>query len=194
LTYPRVLAVGDAAVTVELGATIDAAVARNVRALDRAVVASPFPGFREAVPTYRSLLVLYDPTRIRFADVRADLLARSAAAAEAPDEPGRLHRIPVVYGGDAGPDLADVARAVRLSEAEVVAAHASVEYTALMLGFRPGFAYLGTLPESLALPRLATPRARVPAGSVGIAARQTGIYPVASPGGWRLLGRTAVTP
>src|SRR5262249_3041484 len=134
-------------------------------------------------------LVMYDPAHIRFADVRALLLAR-AAAPETPEEPGRLHRVPVVYGGDNGPDLAEVARTVRLSEAEVIAQHTSVEYSAFMLGFRPGFAYLGTLAESLALPRLATPRVRVPAGSVGIAGRQTGIYPVASPGGWRLLGRT----
>jgi KipI family sensor histidine kinase inhibitor len=189
LTYPRVLAVGDAAVTVELGTTIDPDLARRVRALDRALLHKPFRGYREAVPTYRSLLVTYDPARIRFADVRADLLAR-AAAPEAPEEPGRLHRVPVVYGGEAGPDLAEVARALALSEAEVVAQHTSIEYTAFMLGFRPGFAYLGVLPESLALPRLATPRVRVPAGSVGIAGRQTGIYPVVSPGGWRLLGRT----
>jgi KipI family sensor histidine kinase inhibitor len=193
LTYPRVLAVGDAAVTVELGATIDPALARSVRALDRALAADPFPGFREAVPTYRSLLVTYDAARIRFADVRARLLEQ-AAGPETPEEPGRLHRIPVVYGGESGPDLADVARTLGLAEADVVAAHTSVEYTAFMLGFRPGFAYLGTLPEALALPRLATPRVRVPARSVGIAGRQTGIYPVASPGGWRLLGRAAVTP
>jgi KipI family sensor histidine kinase inhibitor len=193
LTYPRVLAVGDAAVTVELGKEIDSGVAARVRALDRAVLREPFPGFREAVPTYRSLLVTYDPARLRFADVRAHLLERAEALGEAA-EPGRLHRIPVLYGGEGGPDLAEVARALRLSEEEVVARHSSVEYTAFMLGFRPGFAYLGPLPESLALSRLSTPRVRVPAGSVGIAGRQTGIYPVVSPGGWRLLGRTAVRP
>src|SRR5262249_49322593 len=97
LTYPRVLAVGDAAVTVELGSTIDADPARRVRALDSALRREPFGGFREAVPTYRSLLVMYDPAHIRFADVRALLLAR-AAAPETPEEPGRLHRVPVVYG------------------------------------------------------------------------------------------------
>jgi KipI family sensor histidine kinase inhibitor len=193
LTYPRVLAVGDAAVTVELGSVIDPVLAARVRALDRALLGDPFPGCREAVPTYRSLLVTYDPERIRFGDVRAHLLARASAPPE-PEEPGPLVRIPVVYGGETGPDLADVARALRLSEGEVVARHSSVEYTAFMLGFRPGFAYLGTLDESLSLPRLSTPRLRVPAGSVGMAGRQTGIYPVASPGGWRLLGRTAVRP
>jgi KipI family sensor histidine kinase inhibitor len=191
LTYPRVLAVGDAAVTVELGSGIDPALAARVRALDRALLREGFPGFREAVPTYRSLLVLYDPGRIRFAEVRAHLLARAGAPAER-EEPGPLRCIPVLYGGAAGPDLAEVARACRLSEAEVVAQHSSIEYTAFMLGFRPGFAYLGTLPARLALSRLLTPRVRVPAGSVAIAGRQTGIYPVASPGGWRLIGRTAV--
>jgi KipI family sensor histidine kinase inhibitor len=193
LTYPRALAVGDAAVTVELGQEIDSAVAARVRALDRAVLRDPFPGFREAVPTYRSLLVTYDPGGIRFADVRAHLLERAAATAE-PEEPGPLLRVPVLYGGEAGPDLAEVARTLRLSEAEVVARHSAAEYTAFMLGFRPGFAYLGPLPESLSLPRLSTPRVRVPAGSVGIAGRQTGIYPVVSPGGWRLLGRTVLRP
>ncbi len=193
MTYPRVLAVGDAAVTVELGKDIDAAVAASVRALDRALLRDPFPGLGEAVPTYRSLLVTYDPGRVRFDDVRTHLLDRAKAPPGA-EEPGPLHRIPVVYGGEAGPDLAEAARALGLSEAELVARHSSVEYTAFMLGFRPGFAYLGPLPEELALPRLSTPRVRVPAGSVGIAGRQTGVYPVVSPGGWRLLGRTAVRP
>ncbi len=193
MTYPRVLAVGDAAVTVELGSGIDPDLAARVRALDRALLRESFPGFREAVPTYRSLLVLYDPGRIRFADVRAHMLARAQAPAER-EEPGSLHRIPVLYGGEAGPDLAEVARACGLSEADVVVQHSSTEYIALMLGFRPGFAYLGALPEKLALARLATPRVRVPAGSVAVAGRQTAIYPVASPGGWRLLGRTSVRP
>ncbi len=193
MTYPRVLAVGDAAVTVELGSGIDPALAARVRALDRALLREGFPGFRESVPTYRSLLVLYDPGRIRFAEVRAHLLARVAVRAEK-EAPFAIHRVPVRYGGEAGPDLAEVARTCRLSEAEVVALHSSVEYTALMLGFRPGFAYLGILPAKLDLSRLSTPRVRIPAGSVAIAGRQTGIYPVASPGGWRLLGRTGFRP
>jgi len=190
LSFPRVLAVGDAAVTVELGNDIDPDLAARVRALDRSLLRAPFPGFRESAPAYRSLLVLYDPARIRFADVRADLLQR---AREPPgrEEPGPLRSVPVVYGGASGPDLADVARACRLSESEVVARHAAQEYTAFMLGFTPGFAYLGLLPEALSLPRLATPRVRVPAGSVAIAGRQTAVYPSATPGGWRLIGRTS---
>src|SRR5262249_44509594 len=150
LTFPRVLAVGDAAVTVELGEGIDPELAARVRALDRSLRRAPFSGFRESAPAYRSLLVLYDPGRSRFADVRADLLAR-AAEPVGREEPGRLRCLPVLYGGDAGPDLADVARACRLSEAEVIARHAGAEYTAYMLGFTPGFAYLGPLPEALSV-------------------------------------------
>jgi KipI family sensor histidine kinase inhibitor len=183
--------VGDAAVTVELGAGIDPDLAARVRALDRSLSRAPFPGFRESVPTYRSLLVLYDPGRIRFADVRAVLLARAAEPVPR-EEPGPLRCLPVLYGGEAGPDLADVARACRLSEAEVVARHSATEYTAFMLGFTPGFAYLGPLPEALSVPRLATPRVRVPAGSVAIAGGQTAVYPAATPGGWRLIGRTSL--
>ncbi len=185
------LPVGDSAVTAELGEGIDPVVNARVRALDRSLAESPFPGLREAVPTHRALLVLYDPRRLGFADVRALLLER-AAAAPGPARPGVLRTIATRYGGEDGPDLAEVARARGLSEAEAIALHSSAEYTAFMLGFTPGFAYLGLLPPALETPRKATPRVRVPAGSVAIAGRQTAIYPVASPGGWSLLGRTSL--
>jgi KipI family sensor histidine kinase inhibitor len=189
LTAPRVLPVGDAALTVELGHAIDAAVNSRVRALDRELVRAPFAGFREAVPTYRSLLVLYDPSAIRFAAARRLLIERAERATPSA-EAGRVHEAPTVYGGEDGPDLAEVSRARGLAEGQVIALHAGRPYTAMMLGFTPGFAYLGLLDATLATPRRATPRVRVPAGSVGIAGRQTGIYPRASPGGWSLLGRT----
>jgi KipI family sensor histidine kinase inhibitor len=191
LTFPRVLPVGDTAVTVELGEGLAVETNARVRALDRDLARTPFEGFREAVPTHRSLLVVYDPAAADFATVKRDLLRRVAHAAE-PPPPGRHHEIRVVYGGEGGPDLAALAHARGLSPPDLVSLHASHEYTAFMLGFTPGFAYLGLLPEALESPRRPTPRVRVPAGAVAIAGRQTGIYPVASPGGWQLLGRTSV--
>ena len=190
MSFPRVLPVGDAALTVELGDRLDPETNARVQTLDRDLAATPFDGFRESVPTHRSLLVLFDPTVVRFSTAAADLRAR-AARRTAPAGPGRLHEIPTAYGGEAGPDLSALAHGRGLAEEEVVRLHATTEYTAFMLGFTPGFAYLGLLPEALACARLATPRARVPAGSVALAGRQTGIYPVASPGGWQLVGRTS---
>ena len=181
---------GDAALTVELGDGIDLGLAARVRALDASVAREPFPGFRESVPSCRSLLVIFDPRRIAREDVSEWLLTRARSATGDPIE-GRLHRIPTKYGGEEGPDLASVAEAKGLSAAEVVARHSGGEYTALMLGFTPGFAYLGALPEELQLPRRATPRPRIAAGSVAIAGSQTAVYPFASPGGWHLLGRTS---
>lgn len=163
--------------------------AARVQALDRCLVRGAFPGFREAVPTQRALLVVFDPRTIPGSDVGHHLL-RLDAPALAEVKP-RLHVIPTKYGGEDGPDLAFVADAKGLSPAQVVALHSGRDYTALMLGFTPGFAYLGPLPEALVLPRRGTPRPRVPPGSVAIAADQTGIYPSATPGGWHLLGRTS---
>ena len=191
MTFPRVLPVGDAAVTVELGDALDPRTSARVRALDLVLAHAPFDGFRESVPTHRSLLVLYDATVARFTSVARILLSLAASPAP-PPPPGRLHEIPVVYGGEDGPDLAALAAERGLAEADVVGLHAGPEYTAFMLGFTPGFPYLGLLPEALLCPRRATPRVRVPAGSVAVAGRQTGIYPVASPGGWRVLGRTSL--
>jgi KipI family sensor histidine kinase inhibitor len=191
LSQPRLLPVGDAALSVEFGDAIDPALNARVRGLDRALRDRPFPGFREAAPTYRSLLVLYDPRAVSFAEACAALGAL-ADAAPAADLAGRLVTVPTRYGGDDGPDLAEVARAHGLTEAAAVAAHSSHEYTAFMLGFMAGFAYLGRVAAALETPRRPTPRLRVPAGSVAIAGRQTGIYPATSPGGWNLIGRTSV--
>ncbi len=191
MTFPRVLPVGDAAVTVELGEALDPTTNARVRALDRDLARAPFDGFREAVPALRSLLVLYDPSAVRFGVVAGSLLGR-AARRVAPPDPGRRHEVRVVYGGESGPDLAPLAREHGLSEAELVGLHAGGDYTAFMLGFTPGFAYLGLLPEALESPRRSTPRVRVPAGSVAVAGRLTGIYPIASPGGWQLIARTSL--
>jgi KipI family sensor histidine kinase inhibitor len=188
----RLRPVGDAAITLELGEDLSAETAARVQALDRAVARDPPPGFVEAVPTCRSLLVLFDPGRASRAEVEAALERHAREMPPTAPEAGRLRRVPVRYGGEDGPDLEEVARARGLSPRELAALHSGREYTALMLGFMPGFAYLGLLPEALATPRRATPRLRVPAGSVGVAGRQTGVYPWASPGGWSLLGRTSI--
>jgi KipI family sensor histidine kinase inhibitor len=160
-----------------------------VRALDAALARSPPEGFREAVPTLRSLLVVYDGRR-GFGALREAILGLAGAGQKPP--PGRLHEIPTLYGGEGGPDLPEVARAARLSEADIVHLHSSREYTAYMVGFTPGFAYLGALDPRLETKRRTSPRVRVPAGSVGIASTLTGVYPVVSAGGWNLLGRTRV--
>ena len=191
MKQPRVLPLGDAAFSVELGDTLDLATNARVRALDHALAERPFDGFVEAVPTLRSLLVAYDRRVARPRSVASELLARLPAP-DAPPQAGALHEVKTLYGGEAGPDLEPLARERGLEPRELVRLHGSCEYTALMLGFKPGFAYLGLVPPELECSRLETPRVRVPAGSVGIAARQTGIYPVASPGGWRLLGRTVL--
>jgi KipI family sensor histidine kinase inhibitor len=180
--------VGDAALTLELGETIDDTVSARVRAVDEALRARPFPGFIESVPTHRSLLVVFDPDRASLGDASRAVLSLRVDRRAATE--GRLHVLPTLYGGDAGPDLESVAARTGLSAAAVIARHTSVEYTARMLGFVPGFAYLGPLPAELEMPRLATPRTRVPAGSVAIAGRQTAVYPAATPGGWNLIGRS----
>jgi KipI family sensor histidine kinase inhibitor len=190
LRFPRALPVGDSALTLDLGDALDLRTSARVRGLDLALAKAPFDGFHESVPTHRSLLVLYDSAVARFSSVARILLSLAASKAP-PPPPGRLHQVPVAYGGENGPDLAALASGRGLSEADLVALHAGAEYTVFMLGFTPGFPYLGLVPEALECPRRATPRVRVPAGSVAVAGRQTGIYPVASPGGWQLLGRTS---
>lgn len=191
--YPRILPVGDAAFTVEFGDEVDVALNRQVHALDAALRARPIPGVVETVPTYRSLLVIYDPQQTR-ATALHDALASALKSAETRLPPeGRLVEIPVRYGKSWGPDLADVAAHCGLTPADVIRMHSEPVYTVAMLGFAPGFAYLLGLPHALATPRLATPRVRVPAGSVGIAAAQTGVYALETPGGWRIIGRATLT-
>jgi KipI family sensor histidine kinase inhibitor len=189
---PRVLPAGDSALVAEYGDAIDARVNARVRQLQRTLAASGHAGILELVPTYRSLMVHYDPM-VRSHEAVAALVLE--AAGHLPEDPGesiRTVEIPVLYGGLEGPDLGDVAARAGLRDAEVVGLHAAAEYVVFMIGFMPGFPYLGGLHPAIATPRLATPRTVVPAGSVGIAGAQTGIYPSESPGGWRIIGRTPV--
>jgi KipI family sensor histidine kinase inhibitor len=183
-----VLPFGRRALLARVGARLDPALLAKVLAVDRHVRGRP--GVRETVPAYASLLVFYDPEEVTEDQVRAWLAEPQPSTL--PE--GRLHEVPVVYGGEFGPDLPEVARWAGISEAEVVRLHAGAEYLVYMLGFSPGFPYLGSVPEAIAVPRLPQPRPRVPAGSVAVAGLQTGIYPSSTPGGWRILGRTPVRP
>jgi inhibitor of KinA len=192
LQAPRLLPAGDSAIVVEYGDGIDTRINARVRLLQRALADRQLPGIVETVPTYRSLMVHYDPVVLLREAVERLIAGTAERLPEELQEPVRTVEIPVVYGGGAGPDLADVAALAGLDEQAVVDLHASGEYVVFMLGFMPGFPYLGGLPHRIATPRLATPRTLVPAGSVGIAGGQTGIYPTESPGGWRLIGRTPV--
>ncbi len=189
----RYLVAGDAALVVEFGDGIDPAINRRVRELCLAVDRVRPEGVSDLVPTYRSLLVNYDPRVTTFDALRARLTEIESGLATTPLPPPRVVEIPTSYGGDFGPDLAFVAEHAGMTADEVVAVHSSTDYLVYMMGFSPGFTYLGGMSERIAAPRLTTPRTAIPAGSVGIAQQQTGIYPVESPGGWQLIGRTPVT-
>lgn len=190
---PRFDPVGDGALLVTFTRQIDLGANRKAHALAfairQALEAQPLPGLGEAVPGYATLLIHYDPLLLEYAQVEA-LVRRNLTSAEMPELASRRVEVPVVYGGEAGPDLAFVASHNGLSEAEVVRIHAGREYPVFMMGFTPGFPYLGGMDPAIAAPRLSTPRSQVPGGSVGIAGEQTGIYPLDSPGGWRIIGRT----
>jgi KipI family sensor histidine kinase inhibitor len=149
-------------------------------------------GVTNVHPAYASILIDFDPRTIRHSGLERAAAQLFAQAARAPLPEPRTVEIPVAYGGENGPDLDAVAALTGHTPEEVVAIHSGAEYLVYFLGFSPGFPYLGGLPESIAAPRLETPRRRVPAGSVAIGGRQTGVYPMASPGGWRIIGRTAL--
>jgi KipI family sensor histidine kinase inhibitor len=184
------LPAGDSAVLVCFGETIDLETNRRVHALASRIRRAPFDGIGAMVPGYAALMVHYDPLRLSVDGALEWLQAQAAAAEHEPLPPPRRVEVPVQYGGEHGPDLDFVARHTGFSPQEVVRRHAGGEYPVYFLGFTPGFPYLGGLDPRLAAPRLETPRQRVPAGSVGIAGPQTGIYSVESPGGWRLIGWT----
>jgi inhibitor of KinA len=162
----------------------------KVRKLLRLLELEPVEGVRNLHPAYCSLLVKFDVLKLRHEEAEEILRGYLARLEEVKLPEPRMVEIPVCYGGEYGPDLAEVGALRGLKAEQVIELHSSVEYLVYFLGFVPGFAYLGELPEELVTPRLATPRRKVPAGSVGIAGNQTGVYPFATPGGWRLLGRT----
>jgi KipI family sensor histidine kinase inhibitor len=187
---PEIKRAGDCALLVEFGSIISSENSRRVADLTARLVDSSDPDVVHVQPAYSSVLVRFDARRTDHAAVSARLRELLTADPRRKPPPARIREIPICYGGEFGPDLRDVALAAKLSPEETVAAHAGAEFSVGFLGFMPGFAYLSGLPAKLAVPRLAAPRRSVPAGSVGIAGPQTGVYPVSSPGGWRLIGRT----
>ncbi|MGW9332510.1 5-oxoprolinase subunit PxpB [Bosea sp. NPDC055594] len=186
---PRLLACGDAALSVEFGNQIDKGLNDRVLALDAALTKAAIPGLVEMVPTYRSLLVCYDPIETDIEDLKQRILALSESVA---DHPRRVRRwrVPVVYGDAFGPDLKAVAERHGMTPDEVIALHAGATYRVYMIGFMPGFAYLGGLDVRLETPRRLQPRLKTPAQSVSIGGAQAAISSVEAPSGWHLLGRT----
>jgi len=191
LPPPRLLPSGDSAITVEFSRTINDAANRKVLALDRALAATPIAGITETVPTYRSLLVHYDPMVIDYDALGPQLLAR-ASGPLALEATTRRWRIPVCYGGENGIDLEDVAKTLNTTPDDIVARHAAGRYRVAMIGFTPGWSYLSGLDKFLHMSRRESPRLLTPAGTIAIGGIQTGIQCLAGPSGWHLLGRTPV--
>ncbi|MFC4811098.1 5-oxoprolinase subunit PxpB [Paenibacillus sp. GCM10023250] len=202
----KLFPLGDSAVAVQFGESIDLETHERVRQLTEYLERHPFEGMIEYVPAFLSVTVYYEPFALQAAHDGFDESGADAAdpyglavrllagilakLGEAEKRPARIVDIPVCYGGDLGPDLPEVAAHHGLSEQDVIDIHASADYLVYMLGFAPGFAYLGGLPARIATPRRTTPRLSIPTGTVGIAGDQTGVYPIVTPGGWQLIGKT----
>jgi len=192
--YPKAIFfyAGDRGLLLEFGDEISPEVNEKVRRMAFAIHEEAIEGIVETIPTYRSLLIIYKPLILSVADLKKRLERIEEGLRDIPFSESRVTRIPVVYGGGYGPDLDYVAQYHQISPEEVIRLHCSKPYLIYLIGFVPGFPYMGKLPEALVTPRLKTPRLSVPAGSVAIAQTQTGIYPMESPGGWQLIGRTPV--
>lgn len=188
---PRLLPSGDSAITVEFSRSIDEMANQRVLALDRTLARETITGVTETVPTYRSLLVHYDPVQIDFGTL-SEKLVTLALLPVPPVTKMRRWRIPVAYGGEHGIDLEDVARTLKSTPENIVARHVAGDYRVAMIGFTPGWSYLSGLDASLQMPRLQNPRLVTPAGTISIGGVQTGVQCLAGPSGWHLLGRTAV--
>lgn len=190
MDYPVCLC-GDCAVTLQIGNEISEQVNREVVNALAAIRRADISGVCELVPTYTSICIHYDPAVLSYEALRNALkLVKVDPIEEESDQEERIVEIPVCYGGEYGPDLEFVAEHNGLTAEEVVRRHSNGQYLVYMLGFLPGFAYMGGMDKTIACPRLISPRTKIPAGSVGIAGAQTGIYPLSSPGGWQLIGRT----
>ncbi len=189
-TQPRLLPAGDSAILIDWSDEIDDDVNDRVHALAQILRHQDRPEIIDLIPAYSSLLVSYNPVISGFSQIYSLLESLLNSPQSIEQQSSRLIEIPTHYGGEFGPDVEFIARHNRVSASQIISLHASVIYRVYMLGFVPGFAYLGSVPQAIAAPRLETPRTRVPTGSVGIAGRQTGVYPIESPGGWRLIGRT----
>jgi KipI family sensor histidine kinase inhibitor len=192
----KILNLGDSALTIEFGDRIDPKLQERVRALDLALEAAAdcgrLEGVIERIPTFRSLTVVFDPLTTDGETLASTLSGLAVAPSLASTPQPRTWHLPACYEGEFAPDLAEVAARVDGSTADVIRLHTNTEYVVYMLGFLPGFPFMGDLPEALHLPRRSEPRVRVPSGSVAIATGLTAIYPWESPGGWHLLGRCPV--
>ena len=187
---PKFFPSGDSGLLINLDEEIDPSISREIYLLADSILREKIGGVSDIVPGYCSLLILYDPLRNDYRNLVSRVKRLMMNLGESGSSATRRVEIPTCYGGDYGPDLLDVAALHGLSGDEVIRIHSSIDYFVYFIGFCPGFPYMGKVPSSIATPRLAKPRVRVPAGSVGIAGNQTGIYPIETPGGWRLIGRT----
>ncbi|MPQ32312.1 5-oxoprolinase subunit PxpB [Clostridium estertheticum] len=188
----KYLIAGDRALVVEFGDEIEERVNSKIRSLTVAIAQEGIIGINETIPTYRSLMVIYDPIIMEL-DELISVLKSIILKMHALELPGaKVIEIPTLYGGEYGPDIEFVAKHNKISIDEVIKIHTDGEYLIYMIGFTPGFPYLGGMSDKIEAPRLQNPRTKIPVGSVGIAGKQTGIYPVESPGGWQLIGRTPV--
>jgi inhibitor of KinA len=190
----RIQPAGDAALVVEVPEAIDPEINAWCVALSRSLAAGLGAAARDIVIGYCSVTVYFDPLAVDASWLESEIARRAAAVDASSMVGGAVVEVPVSYGGEAGPDLADVAAFARCSEAEAIAIHAGREYRVYLVGFVPGFAYMAEVDPRIAAPRRPSPRTAVPAGSVAIAGGQTGVYPSVTPGGWNLIGRTPLRP
>jgi len=187
---PKIVPLGDSALLVQLGNAIDLAINQRIHALANLIATSAIKGIIETVPAYATLLVHYDPFVLSFTQIKNILRAKLTQIQENESRKARRVEVPVRYGGELGPDLKSVALHLGLRVEDVIRIHSEKAYMVYMMGFTPGYPYMGKLDDALIMPRLETPRTRVPAGTVAIAGSQTGIYSIESPGGWNLIGWT----
>ncbi len=198
----KIYSLSEQAVTIEFGQAISEDLLQLITNFNHLINQSPFPGFYAAIPAYTTLSVFFDPVKLIqsqelpgkdcFEKVSGYLLSLKEKLKNTAGAQNDVVTIPVCYGGTFGPDMNEVASLHNLTVSEVIQLHSSAEYKVYMIGFVPGFAYLGGLTDVLATPRKAAPRSAVPAGAVGIAGRQTGVYPLQTPGGWQIIGQTPV--
>ncbi len=188
----RILTAGDCSILVEFGDEICPEINRRISALVQLMKCQKIEGVVDVIPAFTSLLINYDPRVIGYEEIKSRIQDLLKVEIKAGEEKKKIFEIPVCYGGEYGPDIAYIAEQAGLTEQEVIDLHSSRDYLIYMLGFLPGFCYLGGLDERLFTPRLANPRIKIDAGSVGIGGSQTGIYPLDSPGGWQLMGKTPV--
>ena len=191
---PTISPVGDCAISIDFGQAIDPKINRQIRQVIEQIKLLQLDGIIELVPTYCALLVQYDAMVYTYSDICGTLNPiLQESVTDSGNERVTIVEIPTIYGGEYGPDLGFVASHNHISEAEVVSIQSGTDYLVYMLGFIPGFTYLGGMDPRIATPRLSSPRTLIPAGSVGIAGEQTGTYPSDSPGGWQIIGRTPLT-